>query len=137
MLSVNLKTAFWGCKTAASNMPAGGTIINISSIAGSEGAPIICIRRIKIKLKNGLTQSLAKELGHKNIRVVAICPVMIQTPGLETALADPASPSGGNDFDSFLQEFARQNAALKQLPKAQDVGEACVFSGIARGRGNH
>ena len=35
---------------------------------------------------NGMTQSLAKEFGSKNLRVNAVCPVLIKTSGLVKAL---------------------------------------------------
>ena len=41
---------------------------------------------------NGLTQSLAKELGPVGIRVNAVCPVLIHTQGLDIALKDMDSP---------------------------------------------
>ena len=41
---------------------------------------------------NGITQSLAKELGLQNIRVNAICPVLIQTDGLKEALSEESFP---------------------------------------------
>jgi len=42
---------------------------------------------------NGITQSLAKELGSKGIRVNAVCPVYLRTPGLEEALQENDSPT--------------------------------------------
>jgi NAD(P)-dependent dehydrogenase (short-subunit alcohol dehydrogenase family) len=39
LMGINLKGAFWGCKAAAQYMTdAGGSIINISSIAGKRGS---------------------------------------------------------------------------------------------------
>ena len=71
LMGINLKGAFWGCKAAAKHMTdAGGSIINISSIAGKRGSinnAMYCATKFGM---NGLTQSLAKELGPRNIRVV-------------------------------------------------------------------
>jgi len=39
LLATNLKSAFWGCKAAVAAMGNGGSIINISSIAGKRGSP--------------------------------------------------------------------------------------------------
>ena len=50
---------------------------------------------------NGITQSLSKELGMKNIRVNAICPVLIRTDGLLKALSEKSAP-GHKNVDSFL-----------------------------------
>ena len=75
MIDTNLKGAFWGCKIAAANLNAGGTIINVSSLAGKRGSvnnSVYCASKFGM---NGLTQALAKELGQKGIRVNAVCPV--------------------------------------------------------------
>ena len=40
---------------------------------------------------NGMTQSLAKEFGSKNLRVNAVCPVLIKTSGLVKALKKKTS----------------------------------------------
>ena len=88
LMGINLKGAFWGCKAAAQCMTGeGGSIINISSIAGKRGSAnnaMYCATKFGM---NGLTQSLAKELGPRGIRVNALCPVLIKTTGLMEALA--------------------------------------------------
>ena len=38
VIDTNLKGAFWGCKAAAKSLKEGGSIINISSIAGKRGS---------------------------------------------------------------------------------------------------
>src|SRR3990167_6583951 len=38
LMDTNLKGAFWGCKAAVSSMTEGGSIINISSLAGKRGS---------------------------------------------------------------------------------------------------
>ena len=75
---------------------------------------------------NGLTQSLAKELGSKGIRVNALCPVLIKTQGLLDALKSRYSPAQGNP-DLFLKNFLKANSALGTLPTGQDVGHMALF----------
>ena len=50
-----------------------------------------------------MTQSLAKEFGSKNLRVNAVCPVLIKTSGLVKALKK-RSP-GYRNVQSFLNKF--------------------------------
>ena len=126
MLATNLKGTFWGCKAASSIMKEGGSIINISSIAGKRGSSnnsAYCSSKFGV---NGLTQSLAKELGPRGIRVNAICPVLIKTEGLSEALLEKFSPAK-SDPDKFIDDFARDNAALKRLPTGAEVGNMAVF----------
>ena len=78
LLDTNLKGAFWGCKAAAESLNNGGSIINISSIAGKRGSANNSVYVASKFGMNGLTQSLAKELGPKGISVNALCPVLVQ-----------------------------------------------------------
>jgi NAD(P)-dependent dehydrogenase (short-subunit alcohol dehydrogenase family) len=69
----------------------GGSIINISSIAGSaamgRGSVAYSVSKAAV---NQLTRELATEWGIYGIRVNAILPCQIMTPGLESYLATPA-----------------------------------------------
>ncbi len=127
LVDVNLKGALWGCKAAAKFMAnTGGAIINISSIAGKRGSSnnaIYCATKFGL---NGLTQSLAKELGRNGITVNAICPVLIKTEGLMEALSHKFSPANG-DPELFLTNFTNTNSATGYLPKGIDVGKLAVY----------
>jgi len=127
IISINLKGTFWGCKAAAANLSKGGSIINVSSLAGKRGSTnnsLYCASKFGV---NGLTQALAKELGEWGIRVNAVCPVYIKTPGLVEALRSSNSPPRGNDIDNFLEDFANSNAALRRLPKGSEVADLCFY----------
>jgi 3-oxoacyl-[acyl-carrier protein] reductase/meso-butanediol dehydrogenase/(S,S)-butanediol dehydrogenase/diacetyl reductase len=126
IIATNLKGAFWGCKAAASVMKIGGSIINISSIAGKRGSSNNSAYVATKFAMNGLTQSLAKELGPRGIRVNGVCPVLIQTDGLLEALKSPYGPANEN-AEEFFRKFAADNAALKRLPTAAEVASMCLF----------
>jgi len=124
MLDVNAKSVIYGAQQAVRVLQKGGCILNVSSLAGKRGSAnnaVYCASKFAV---NGITQSLAKELGPRGIRVNAICPVLVRTPGLIGALKDSAAPSGGNP-DDFLANFTKANAALGQLPSAEEVAEIC------------
>jgi NAD(P)-dependent dehydrogenase (short-subunit alcohol dehydrogenase family) len=126
MLAVNLKGAFWGCKHAAANLTSDGSIINISSLAAKRGTPnnsAYCAAKFGL---TGLTQAMAKELGPRGLRVNAICPVLVSTPGLISALQDPGSPAKG-DPDTFLSNFAAGQSALGRLPTGAEVADMALF----------
>jgi NAD(P)-dependent dehydrogenase (short-subunit alcohol dehydrogenase family) len=127
LMGVNLKGAFWGCKTAAKHMAStGGSIINISSIAGKRGSAknaMYCATKFGM---NGLTQSLAKELGPRGIRVNALCPVLIKTKGLMDALMTKHSPANG-DPEAFLDTFQKNNSATGSLPTGHDVADIALY----------
>lgn len=126
MFSVNLFGYFWGCKVATLHMSPGGSIINISSLAAKRGtANNSAYVATKFGVA-GLTQSLAKELGPRGIRVNAVCPVLIQTPGLLEALRKEGAPGAAN-IEGFLSGFVSTQTALGRLPLEEDVAELCLF----------
>jgi len=127
MLDTNLKGTFWGCKAAVEELNVGGSIINVSSLAGKRGSAnnsVYCASKFGV---NGLTQALAKELGSKGIRVNAVCPVYVETPGLQEALEKPEAPPKGQVIAKYLEEFAKTNAALQRLPKGSEVADLCLY----------
>lgn len=127
MIDTNLKSVLFACQAAAPHLPRGGSIINISSLAGKRGSAnnsVYCATKFGV---NGITQSLAKELGPLGIRVNAVCPVYVHTDGLEEALGNVHSPTGGKDIPSYLSAFAATQSALGVLPTAAQVAETCVF----------
>jgi len=126
IMATNLMGAFWGCKAASKFMKKGGGIINISSIAGKRGSSnnsAYCASKFGM---NGLTQSLAKELGPRGIRVNALCPVLIPTEGLIDALNSPHAPAKG-DPEGFISKFAQANAALGRLPTGSEVAKMALL----------
>jgi 3-oxoacyl-[acyl-carrier protein] reductase/meso-butanediol dehydrogenase/(S,S)-butanediol dehydrogenase/diacetyl reductase len=127
MIDVNLKGSFWGCKAASKVLPAGGSIINVASLAGKRGSAnnaAYCAAKFGVV---GLTQALAKELGPRGIRVNAVCPVYVITEGVVEALRAQGSPAGGRKVQDYLAEFARTQSALGRLPTAQEVAYTCLF----------
>jgi len=122
-----LKGTFFGCQAATKHIGPGGSIINISSLAGKRGSAnnsVYCASKFGV---NGITQSLAKELGAKGIRVNAICPVYVETDGLMKALGLQDAPPGEQRVDAYLEQFRSANSALGSLPTGNDVGQACLF----------
>ncbi len=127
MIDTNLKGVLFASQAAATAMKPGSSIINISSLAGKRGSAnnsVYCAAKFGV---NGITQALAKELGSAGIRVNAVCPVYIATPGLEAALNQPASPAAGLDIASYLSNFSATQTALGVLPTAAQIAATCVF----------
>ncbi|OUW34650.1 MAG: short-chain dehydrogenase [Flavobacteriaceae bacterium TMED179] len=126
LLDTNLKGTFWGCKAAASVMKSKASIINVSSIAGKRGSSNNSAYVASKFGVNGLTQSLAKELGPRNIRVNAVCPVLIATEGLIEALELEYAPGRG-DPNTFISNFTKSNSALLRMPTELEVGQTCLY----------
>ena len=81
MLNTNLNSAFFTIQEVLPNMihNKNGCIINISSIWGIAGASCEVAYSVTKAGIDGLTKSLAKELGPSNIRVNSVAPGAIET----------------------------------------------------------
>jgi 3-oxoacyl-[acyl-carrier protein] reductase len=116
MLSVNLKSAFYLCGAVAKPMmkQRSGSIVLMSSIVGASGnAGQAAYAAAKAGLL-GLTKSLAKELGSRNIRVNAVAPGLIETAMTEK-IPDEA------------REYLLKQAALGRPGKPEDVSGVVTF----------
>jgi 3-oxoacyl-[acyl-carrier protein] reductase/meso-butanediol dehydrogenase/(S,S)-butanediol dehydrogenase/diacetyl reductase len=117
----------WCSASVVSRLQSAGVIVNVSSLAGKRGSAnnsVYCAAKFGV---NGITQSLAKELGPKGVRVNAVCPVYVLTEQVQGALADPVSPAGNQPVDAYLRQFAATQTALGRLPTAAEVAEAVWF----------
>lgn len=116
MLSVNLKSAFYLCGAVAKPMmkQRSGSIVLMSSIVGVMGnAGQAAYAASKAGLL-GLTKSLAKELGSRNIRVNAVAPGLIET-AMTQKMPDEA------------REYLLKQAALGRPGKPEDVSGVVTF----------
>lgn len=82
---VNVKGLFLATKEALTLMPAGGVIINIGSNMGEIAPPNASVYIGTKGAVNAITRSLAKELGPRKIRVVAVNPGATDTEGVHSA----------------------------------------------------
>lgn len=127
LVASNLLGTLWGCQAAAELLNSGGAIINVSSLAGKRGSAnnsAYCAAKFGV---NGITQSLAKELGPKGIRVNAVCPVYVKTDYIMGSLEEPHSPAQGAPVRKYLDEFAKTQTALGRLPTEKEIAQAVYF----------
>jgi len=81
-MAVNLKHQFFAAKAVVPAMKAagGGAIVNLGSISWHLGLEDLTVYQVAKAAIEGLTRSLARELGRENIRVNTIVPGNVQTP---------------------------------------------------------
>lgn len=118
-LAVNLKGTFFTAQAVGRLMidQKRGCIINMSSQAGFVALPtesVYCMTKAAIA---HLTKCLAIEWGSHNIRVNAVAPTFVHTPGTEPALFDP----------SFRADVIDRIAALHRIGEPMEVAGAVVF----------
>jgi 3alpha(or 20beta)-hydroxysteroid dehydrogenase len=84
VIGINLTGALLGIQTLAPLMPRGGSIVNVSSLAGLGGYHGVAYTVSKWGLR-GLSRVAGLELGAQGVRVNTILPGYIETPMTATA----------------------------------------------------
>ena len=97
MLDVNVRAHYSTAREAARRMTKGGSIVNLASIAGLGGGANISAYSASKAAVIALTRAFALELGPLGIRVNAIAPGIIDTPGVQDQLAP--LKAGGVDVE--------------------------------------
>lgn len=116
LMKTNLYSAYFASKFASKAMinAKSGNIINISSIWGKVGASMETAYSVSKAGLDGLTKSLAKELGPSNIRVNSIAPGIIDT-----------------DMNKFLNKdelnSIKEDIPLERIGKTSDVADAVLM----------
>lgn len=117
MLGGGLKTALWGTQAMLVNMDPqrGGSVINYASPVSFRGYPRTAVYSAVKGAVLALTRVMAAELGPRKVRVNALCPGSVPTPGA-VAYVDPA-------------EYERRAATipLRRLGRDEDITHAIAF----------
>ena len=135
-LRFNLTSTFLGTKMALKHMlPAGyGTIINISSVEGKMGVPVMAAYTACKHGVNGFTKAVAAEVGRAGITVNAICPGLILTDAV-TGGGPALAESMGMTFDEMVENVFKAKTLTGELNTVEQIGETAVFLASPAGRG--
>lgn len=95
----------------------GGSIVNISSNSSLRGQPYNTAYAAAKSGVNVLTKSSAVEYGKKGIRINAVSPGVIRTPGVEKYFQEQPK----------LAEGLERSAAMNRIGEPHEVAEAVVF----------
>ncbi|MEC8370599.1 MAG: glucose 1-dehydrogenase [Pseudomonadota bacterium] len=119
VLDLNLRAAYFVAQAVTDKMLAAkipGSVINISSQMGHVGGPLRTVYCSSKWAIEGLTKSLAMELGSHGIRVNSIAPTFIETPLAKEMLKDPA-----------FREAVLSKIKLGRTGQVEDLMGAIVF----------
>ena len=126
MFDVNIRAQFSAAREAANRMPKGGSIVNLASIAGIRGGAGISAYTASKGAVIAMTRALGNELGPMGIRVNAIAPGIIDTPGVRAQM-EPLKATG-LDIDAAIAANP-----LRTAGHPDHIARACLFlvSGLA------
>ena len=139
-LSLNLKHYFFAIQSVAPGMAAagGGAIVNMGSVSWMRGRPnLVGYTTAKAGIL-GLTRTLARELGERNIRVNAVVPGAIVTERQNTLHRDAAADQSFLDAQCLKVRLDAGHVARATLFLAADDSDGMtgqhvlVDAGIAQ-----
>jgi NAD(P)-dependent dehydrogenase (short-subunit alcohol dehydrogenase family) len=127
MLDVNVRAQFSATREAVDRMPNGGAIVNMASVAALRGGANISAYAASKAAIVALTRAHANELGPRGIRVNAIAPGIIDTPGVQEQMAPLRA--GGLDID---KRIAANPVGIAGQPDHIACGVLFLVSDLAR-----
>lgn len=116
-MTIGLDAVFWGTQAASRHMieKGGGSIVNMTSPASVHGIPNGSVYAAVKGAVSALTRQCAVELGQKGIRVNAVAPGPMPTPGTMRVV----------DEDGWKKRLAR--SPLGRLSTPEGVARLVVF----------
>jgi NAD(P)-dependent dehydrogenase (short-subunit alcohol dehydrogenase family) len=121
--AINYRGTFVGCREAAREMlksQKGGVILNMASVAGLVGRARLTHYAASKHGVVGITKSLAAELGPHGIRVLALAPGLVSTPGI-------AQRDSGDGQPSEFENMAVKRMPLGRIAQPDDVAKVALF----------
>ncbi|MSP49143.1 MAG: SDR family oxidoreductase [Alphaproteobacteria bacterium] len=132
-VDINLNSMFHCTRLAVPLLKkaGGGSIINLSSVAGRLGFPLRTPYAATKWAVVGLTKSLAMELGPHKIRVNAIQPGIVRGPRIDRVIAARAKATGVT-FDQ-QRKLLLSKVSLRTDVTAEDVAAMALFLASSAG----
>lgn len=133
-IAVDLNGMFFCTRRAVPLLKAagGGSIINLSSIAGRLGFPLRTPYSAAKWGVVGFSKSLAMELGPSNIRVNALLPGVVEGDRVDRVISAKAEALGVS-VEEFRERFV-SSISLRRMISAQDIADMALFLATPSGR---
>ncbi|MEM8724012.1 MAG: SDR family NAD(P)-dependent oxidoreductase [Pseudomonadota bacterium] len=131
----NVYSTFWATRRALPEMlkKGDGRVINMSSMEGKHGKPVFTAYTAAKHAVNGITKSLAREVGEAGVTVNSICPGLVVTDIIKNN--GPATAKAmGMEFDEMITMFA-QEAAIKRPNTVEEIAAVAMLLASKEGAG--
>jgi 3-oxoacyl-[acyl-carrier protein] reductase len=124
VVQINLNGVFFGCKWAGRQMIAqgGGVIINVSSIAGTNGSAMMPHYGASKAAVINFTRSLGMAWGRKNVRVNCIAPGPVETEGYMGVLTKQDPAVAKKAYDTVASRVG-----MGRWGKVEEIAYPCIF----------
>jgi 3-oxoacyl-[acyl-carrier protein] reductase len=124
VVQINLNGVFFGCKWAGRQMMAqgGGVIINVSSIAGTNGSAMMPHYGAAKAAVVNYTRSLGMAWGRKNVRVNCIAPGPVETEGYMGVLTKQDPAVAKKAYDTVASRVG-----MGRWGKVEEIAYPCIF----------
>ncbi|MEO0905903.1 MAG: SDR family NAD(P)-dependent oxidoreductase [Pseudomonadota bacterium] len=131
----NVYSTFWACRRALPTLldKGDGRIINMSSMEGKHGKPVFTAYTAAKHAVNGITKSLAREVGEAGVTVNSICPGLVVTDIIKNNGPETAKAMG-MEFDEMIALFASE-AAIKRPNTVEEIAAMAVLLASKEGAG--
>jgi len=117
VIDTNVKGVLYMCRAAIPELKkTGGSIVNISSVSGTGGDWTLPIYNASKGAVTNLTRSLALQLGHKGVRVNAVCPSVTRS----------AMTEGLTGSEALMKAFM-QRLPLGRIGEPEDIAGPVAF----------
>lgn len=128
MINVNLLGYYWGTMAAGRVMRqcGGGSIVNISSGGATKALPTLAIYGMTKAAVNSLTLTSAVEFGPFGIRVNAVSPGLIDTPGSSKLYTNSNGKIDDRMRELLVKATIRQSP-LGKMGVATDIAFAVLY----------
>jgi NAD(P)-dependent dehydrogenase (short-subunit alcohol dehydrogenase family) len=133
-IAIDLNGMFYCTRKAVPLLKAagGGSIINLSSVAGRLGFPLRTPYSAAKWAVVGFTKSLAMELGPSNIRVNAIQPGVVEGDRIDRVISAKAKALGIGFEEQKLAMVSK--VSLRRMVSPQDIANMALFLATDAGR---
>lgn len=122
IIAINQKAVFLGMRAVAPTMceAKGGSIVNISSVAGLEGTQGAFAYTTSKWAVRGMSKAAAQELGRFGVRVNSVHPGFIETPMVVNAFRR-------SENENEMRDMIISRHAMARLGVPREIADAIVF----------
>lgn len=128
----NLYSTFWATRRALPGMieRGWGRVINISSMEGKHGRAVFSAYTAAKHAVNGMTKSVAREVGTAGVTVNAICPGLVITDIVQQN-GPVTAKAMGLTFDEMVAAFSKDSAIERPVTVEEVAAVALLLASNA------